>query len=104
MGVNPIQAATAEAFQEILQESGVPVVINGTTYLATVSANPVQIELEEGGYRQDGSMVVKILISHLNTPLPKFNDTVMIGEVRYKIEEITRKPGSGIIRYLVNRR
>jgi hypothetical protein len=104
MGVNPIQAATAEAFQEILQESGVPVVINGTTYLATVSANPIQIELEEGGYRQDGSMVVKILISHLNTPLPKFNDTVMIGEVRYKIEEITRKPGSGIIRYLVNRR
>ena len=104
MGVNPIQAATAEAFQEILQESGVPVVINGTTYLATVSANPVQIELEEGGYRQDGSMVVKIPISHLNTPLPKFNDTVMIGEVRYKIEEITRKPGSGIIRYLVNRR
>ena len=102
--MNPIQAATAEAFQEILQESGVPVVINGTTYLATVSANPVQIELEEGGYRQDGSMVVKILISHLNTPLPKFNDTVMIGEVRYKIEEITRKPGSGIIRYLVNRR
>ena len=102
--MNPIQAATAEAFQEILQESGVPVVINGTTYLATVSANPVQIELEEGGYRQDGSMVVKILISHLNTPLPKFNDTVMIGETRYKIEEITRKPGSGIIRYLVNRR
>jgi hypothetical protein len=102
--VNPIQAATAEAFQEILQESGVPVVINGTTYLATVSANPVQIELEEGGYRQDGSMVVKMLISHLNTPPPKFNDTVMIGEVRYKIEEITRKPGSGIIRYLVNRR
>ncbi len=81
-----------------------PVVINGTTYLATVSANPVQIELEEGGYRQDGSMVVKMLISHLNTPLPKFNDTVMIGETRYKIEEITRKPGSGIIRYLVNRR
>ena len=81
-----------------------PVVINGTTYLATVSTNPVQIELEEGGYRQDGSMVVKILISHLNTPLPKFNDTVMIGETRYKIEEITRKPGSGIIRYLVNRR
>ncbi len=102
--MNPIQAATAEAFQEILQESGVPVVINGTTYLATVSANPVQIELEEGGYRQDGSMVVKMLISHLNTPLPKFNDTVMIGETRYKIEEITRKPGSGIIRYLVNRR
>ena len=102
--MNPIQAATAEAFQEILQESGVPVVINGTTYLATVSANPVQIELEEGGYRQDGSMVVKILISHLNTPLPKFNDTVMIGETRYKIEEITRKPGSGIIKYLVNRR
>ena len=81
-----------------------PVVINGTTYLATVSSNPVQIELEEGGYRQDGSMVVKMLISHLNTPLPKFNDTVMIGETRYKIEEITRKPGSGIIRYLVNRR
>lgn len=81
-----------------------PVVINGTTYLATVSANPVQIELEEGGYRQDGSMVVKMLVSHLNTPPPKFNDTVMIGEVRYKIEEITRKPGSGIIRYLVNRR
>ena len=102
--MNPIQAATAEAFHEILQESGVPVVINGTTYLATVSTNPVQIELEEGGYRQDGSMVVKMLISHLNTPLPKFNDTVMIGETRYKIEEITRKPGSGIIRYLVNRR
>ncbi len=102
--MNPIQAATAEAFQEILQESGVPVVINGTTYLATVSANPIQIELEEGGYRQDGSMVVKMLISHLNTPLPKFNDTIMIGEVRYKIEELTRKPGSGIIRYLVNRR
>ena len=102
--MNPIQAATAEAFQEILQESGVPVVINGTTYLATVSANPIQIELEEGGYRQDGSMVVKMLISHFNTPLPKFNDTIMIGEVRYKIEELTRKPGSGIIRYLVNRR
>ena len=102
--MNPIQAATAEAFQEILQESGVPVVINGTTYLATVSTNSVQIELEEGGYRQDGSMVVKMLISHLNTPLPKFNDTIMIGEVRYKIEELTRKPGSGIIRYLVNRR
>jgi hypothetical protein len=102
--VNPIQAATAEAFQEILQESGVPVVINGTTYLATVSTNSVQIELEEGGYRQDGSMVVKMLISHLNNPPPKFNDTIMIGEVRYKIEELTRKPGSGIIRYLVNRR
>jgi hypothetical protein len=28
----------------------------------------------------------------------------MIGEARYKIEEITRKPGSGIIKYLVNRR
>ena len=102
--MNPIQAATAEAFQEILQESVVPVGINGTTYLATVSTNPIQIELEEGGYRQDGSMVVKILISHLNTPLPKFNDTVIIGETRYKIEEITRKPGSGIIKYLVNRR
>jgi hypothetical protein len=49
-------------------------------------------------------MVVKMLISHLNNPPPKFNDTIMIGEVRYKIEELTRKPGSGIIRYLVNRR
>ena len=104
MGVNPIQAATAEAFQEILQESGVPVVINGATYLATVSTNPIQIELEEGGYRQDGSMVVKMLVSHLSNPPPKFNDIIMIGETRYKIEEVTRKPGSGIIKYLVNRR
>jgi hypothetical protein len=62
------------------------------------------VDLEEGGFTQDGALTVRLLVAHLATPLPAHNDTILIGGDRYKIDEINRKPGAGIIEYRVARR
>jgi hypothetical protein len=102
--VNAIQAAAAEAFVEILRDAGVPVTIGGKEYQAMISLSGLAVDLEEGGFTQDGSLTVKLLVAHLQSPLPVHNDTILIGGERHKIEEINRKPGAGIIEYRVARR
>ncbi len=102
--MNSLQAAAAEAFVEILRDAGVPVTIGGKDYQAMVSPSGLAVDLEEGGFTQDGSLTVKLLVAHLPTPPPAHNDTIHIGGERYKIEEINRKPGAGIIEYRVARR
>jgi len=102
--VNAIQAAAAEAFAEILQDAGVPVTIGGKEYQAMVSPSGLAVDLEEGGFTQDGALTVRMLVAHLPSPPPAFNDTILIGDERHKIEEVTRKPGAGIIEYRVARR
>lgn len=102
--MNAIQAAAAEAFVEILRDAGVPVTIGAREYQAMVSPSGLAVDLEEGGFTQDGALTVKILVAHLPTPLPTHNDTILIGDERHKIEEIIRKPGSGIIEYRAARR
>jgi hypothetical protein len=102
--VNALQAAAAEAFVEILRDAGVPVMISGREYQAMVSPSGLSVDLEQGGFTQDGTVTVKLLVAHLPTPPPSLNDTILIGDERHKIEEINRKPGSGIIEYRVARR
>lgn len=102
--MNALQSATAEAFGEILRDAGVPVLIGGKQYQAMVSPSGLAVDLDEGGFTQDGSLTVRMLVAHLPAPPPAFNDTIQIGDERYKIDEITRKPGSGIIEYRVARR
>ncbi len=102
--MNPIQQAAAEAFEAILDEIGVPITINGTECKAAIAMGGVQIDLEEGGFSQDGSLTVRMLVEHLPDPAPAQNSAMMIDGQRYKIEEIMRKPGSGIIEYRVSRR
>lgn len=102
--MNAIQAATAEAFVEILRDAGVPVTIGGRDYQAMVSHSGLAVDLEEGGFTQDGALTVRLLMAHLTPPLPAHNDTILIGGERHKIEETIRKPGSGIIEYRVARR
>ena len=99
-----IQAAAAEAFVEILRDAGVPVTIGGKNYQAMVSPSGLAVDLEEGGFTQDGTLTVKMLVARLPTPPPGHNDTILIGGDRHKIEEINRKPGAGIIEYRVARR
>ena len=102
--MNFIQSAAAEAFVEIPRDAGVPVTIGSKDYQAMVSPSGLAVDLEEGGFTQDGSLTVKLLVAHLPTPLPAHNDTIRIGGDRYKIDEINRKPGAGIIEYRVARR
>ena len=102
--MNSLQSAAAEAFVEILRDAGVPVTIGGKDYQAMVSPSGLAVDLEEGGFTQDGSLTVRLLVAHLPTPLPAHNDTIHIGGDRYKIDEINRKPGAGIIEYRVARR
>jgi hypothetical protein len=102
--MNSIQAAAAEAFVEILRDAGVPVTIGSRDYQAMVSPSGLAVDLEEGGFTQDGSLTVRLLVAHLPTPPPVYNDTIHIGSDRYKIDEINRKPGAGIIEYRVARR
>ena len=102
--MNLLQSAAAEAFVEILRDAGVPVIIGGKDYQAMVSPSGLAVDLEEGGFTQDGSLTVRLLVAHLPTPLPAHNDTIHIGGERYKIDEINRKPGAGIIEYRVARR
>jgi hypothetical protein len=102
--VNSLQAAAAEAFVEILRDAGVPVTINGKDYQAMVSPSGLAVDLEEGGFTQDGALTVRLLVAQLPVPQPAHNDTIHIGGDRYKIEEINRKPGAGIVEYRVARR
>ena len=102
--MNLLQSAAAEAFVEILRDAGVPVTIGGKDYQAMVSPSGLAVDLEEGGFTQDGSLTVRLLVAHIPTPLPAHNDTIHIGGERYKIDEINRKPGAGIIEYRVARR
>ena len=102
--MNAIQAAAAEAFVEILRDAGVPVSIGGRVFQAMVTPSGLAVDLEEGGFAQDGSLTVRMLVAHLPTPPPAHNDTILIGNERHKIGEINRKPGSGIIEYRVARR
>lgn len=102
--MNALQAAAAEAFVEILRDAGVPVTIGGREHQAMVSPSGLAVDLEDGGFTQDGALTVRLLVAHLPTPLPTHNDMILIGGERHKIEEINRKPGSGIIEYRVARR
>ena len=102
--MNLIQQAAAEAFESILDDIGVTITINGAEYTAAIAMGGVQIDLEEGGFSQDGSLTVRMLVEHLPDPAPTQNSAMTIGDQRYKIEEIMRKPGSGIIEYRVARR
>jgi hypothetical protein len=102
--VNAIQAAAAEAFVEILRDAGVPVTIGDREYQAMVSPSGLAVDLEEGGFTQDGALTVRLLVAHLPTLPPAHNETILIGGERHKIEEIIRKPGAGIIEYRVARR
>ena len=52
--MNAIQAAAAEAFVEILRDAGVPVTIGGKDYQAMASPSGLAVDLEEGGFTQDG--------------------------------------------------
>jgi hypothetical protein len=102
--VNLIQEAAAEAFASILEDIGVPITINDEEYLAAISMGGVQIDLEEGGFSQDGSLTVRMLVAHLPDPAPAQNSAMSIGDLRYKVEEIMLKPGAGVIEYRVARR
>lgn len=102
--MNLIQQAATEAFETILDDIGVPITINSIEYKAAISMGGVQIDLEEGGFSQDGSLTVRMLVAHLPDPAPVQNSAMTIGEQRYKIEEIMRKPGAGVIEYRVARR
>jgi hypothetical protein len=102
--VNLIQEAAAEAFASILEDIGVPITINDEEYLAAISMGGVQIDLEEGGFSQDGSLTVRMLVAHLPDPAPTQNSAMTIGDLRYKVEEIMLKPGAGVIEYRVARR
>jgi len=102
--VNAIQSAAAEAFVEILRDAGVPITIGGKDYQAMVSPSGLAVDLEEGGFTQDGTLTVRLLVAHLPPPPPSLNETILIGGERHKIEETIRKPGSGIIEYRVARR
>lgn len=102
-GMNLLQSAAAEAFVEILRDAGVPLTIGGKDYQAMVSPSGLAVDLEEGGFTQDGALTVRLLVVHLTTQ-PAHNDTILIGGDRYKIDEINRKPGAGIIEYRVARR
>jgi hypothetical protein len=102
--VNLIQEAAAEAFASILDDIGVPITINDEEYLAAISMGGVQIDLEEGGFSQDGSLSVRMLVAHLPDPAPTQNSAMTIGDLRYKVEEIMLKPGAGVIEYRVARR
>ena len=102
--MNLIQEAAAEAFASILDDIGVPITINDEEYLAAISMGGVQIDLEEGGFSQDGSLSVRMLVDHLPDPAPAQNSAMTIGDLRYKVEEIMLKPGAGVIEYRVARR
>lgn len=102
--MNLIQEAAAEAFASILDDIGVPITINDEEYLAAISMGGVQIDLEEGGFSQDGSLSVRMLVAHLPDPAPTQNSAMTIGDLRYKVEEIMLKPGAGVIEYRVARR
>ena len=102
--MNALQREAADAFVEILRDAGVPVTIGGRDYQAMVSPSGLAVDLEEGGFTQDGSLTARLLVAHLPTPPPAHNDTILIDGERHKIEEIIRKPGSGIIEYRVARR
>ena len=68
--MNALQTAAAEAFVEILRDAGVPVTIGGKDYQAMVSPSGLAINLEEGGFTQDGTLAVKLLVAHLPPPCP----------------------------------
>ena len=61
---------------EILRDAGVPVTIGGKNYQAMVSPSGLAVDLEEGGFTQDGALTVRLLVAHLPTPLPAHNDTI----------------------------
>lgn len=102
--MNLLQTAAAEAFVEILTDSGVPVTIGGSECQAMVSPAGLSVDLQEGGFVNDGSMAVRMLVASLPNPAPAHNDTITIGGDRYKIDEITIAPGAGIIEYRAVRR
>lgn len=93
-----------EAFREIISDIGVPVTIAGVVYNAAVNVGGLNINLEEGGFSEDGSLTIRMLAEDLPTPLPSQNSSITVGGDRYKVEEISRKPGSGVIEYRVSRR
>jgi len=86
--VNSLQAAAAEAFVEILRDAGVPVTTGGKDYQAMVSPSGLAVDLEEGGFTQDGALTVRLLAAHLPISPPTHNDTILIGGDRYKIVSV----------------
>jgi len=41
------------------------VTIGGKTYQAMVSPSGLAVDLEEGGFTQDGALTVRLLVAHL---------------------------------------
>lgn len=98
------QAGITEAFEEMLENFGDTVVINGQSVRALVSKDAMDSALEDGGYPVSGALVVRVLFAALATPKPIHNDPILIGSQRYKISEITQDPGAAVVKYRATRR
>lgn len=98
------QSGITDAFSEMLENFGDTVTVNGQSVTALVSKDAMDSALEEGGYAVSGALVVRVPEALLATPKPTHNDPVIIGGQRYKISEISRDPGSAVVKYRATRR
>ena len=77
---------------ELLAEIGEPVVWNGNTYNAIITALDLSDVLQVGGFGEDYDFTVKIAKADLGDVRPKLNDPIQFDGITYRIAKTSESP------------
>ena len=76
----------------IVAEIGEPVVWNGRTYKAIITALELSDTLQIGGFGENYDFTVKIAKSALGKDRPKLNDPIEFDGITYRVARTTESP------------
>jgi len=77
---------------ELLAEIGEPVVWNGQTYNAIITAVDLSDVLQVGGFGENYDFTVKIAKAALGDARPKLNDPIEFDGITYRIAKTSESP------------
>jgi len=77
---------------EILQDIGEPVIWNGRTYRAIITATDASDALQIGGFGEEYDFVVKIAKAALGRARPKVNEALQFDGKTYRISKVSDAP------------
>lgn len=87
-----IKAEKAADLARLLNEIGEPVVWNGRTYHAIITAIESSENLQIGGFSEEYDFTVKIAKAELGRARPKVNEAIQFDRKTYRVSKVSESP------------